>query len=69
VGAEWFIESAANDFKVILDQTAVDQVGDFVLNLGENILDPLTALGNAHSLHCGFGYIAGACPSTICTST
>ena len=69
VGAEWFIESAANDFKVILDQTAIDQVGDFVLNLGEHILDPLTALGNAHSLHCGFGYMSGTCPSTICTST
>ena len=69
VGAEWFIESRENKFKVILDESAIFQVLDFIVNLGKHLDAPLTTLGNAHSLHCNLGYMSGTCPLTICSST
>jgi Lipase (class 3) len=67
VGQEYFIESASDNYKVILNQTDVAQVADFVINLVAGGFDIATTLGNAHSMKCGFGYMSAGCPSGVCS--
>jgi hypothetical protein len=66
VGAELFIESASNHYQISTSELALEQVLDFVWNLGLNVTNWATALGNAHTIGCGFGYMNGACPSSVC---
>ena len=67
VGAEYFIESAKDNYAVSLNEPAIEQVGDFMLNLVEGGFDIATTLGNAHTIDCGFGYMHGGCPSGVCS--
>jgi hypothetical protein len=67
VGAELFIESAQNNYQISTNELALEQVLDFTWNLGLNISNWGTALGNAHALGCGYGYMSGTCPSSVCT--
>jgi Lipase (class 3) len=66
VGAELFIESAANHYQINTNELAMEQVFDFTWNLAQNIEDWETALGNAHALGCGYGYMSGTCPTSVC---
>lgn len=66
VGAELFIESAANHYQINTNELALEQVFDFTWNLAQNIGDWETALGNAHTLGCGYGYMSGTCPTSVC---
>jgi hypothetical protein len=66
VGAELFIESAANNYQISTNELAMEQVFDFAWNLGQNLSSWETALGNAHALGCGYGYMSGTCPSSVC---
>jgi hypothetical protein len=66
VGAELFIESAANHYQINTSELALEQVLDFTWNLAQNIGDWETALGNAHALGCGYGYMSGTCPTSVC---
>jgi hypothetical protein len=69
VGAEYFIESPADGYAINTRESELDQVGDFIWNLVSNGFDILTTLGNAHSMACGFGYMSGSCPSSVCGPT
>jgi Lipase (class 3) len=66
VGAELFIESAANHYQINTNELALEQLFDFTWNLAQNIGDWETALGNAHALGCGYGYMSGTCPTSVC---
>jgi hypothetical protein len=67
VGTEYFIESAEDEYQIDTGESELDQVGDFFWNLAANDFDIVTALGDAHSLQCGFGYMSGTCPSGVCS--
>jgi hypothetical protein len=67
VGAEMFIESAANNYQVNPNEPALEQVFDFTWNLAQNIGAWEAALGDAHALGCGYGYMSGTCPATVCS--
>jgi len=69
VGAEYFIESAGNGYAINTRESELDQVGDFIVNLVQNGFDIVTALGNAHTIACHFGYMSGSCPSSVCGGT
>jgi hypothetical protein len=45
VGAELFIESAANQYQINTNELAMEQVFDFTWNLAQNLGDLETALG------------------------
>jgi hypothetical protein len=66
VGAELFIESASNDYRINTTEPALEQVFDFAWNLAQNLGTWATALENAHSLACGNGYMSGTCPPSVC---
>lgn len=66
VGSKLFIDY---DYSIVTNESDYDQVGDFIWYLASNIENWDSALGNAHTLSCGYGYMSGTCPSTICTST
>lgn len=66
VGAEYFIESPANHYAINTRESEIDQVGDFIWNLVSNGFDILTTLGNAHAIACFYGYMSGACPTSVC---
>jgi hypothetical protein len=66
VGAEYFIESAQNGYAINTNESQYDQVGDFIWNLAQNPFDLVGALLNAHTISCGFGYMSGSCPSSVC---
>jgi len=67
VGAELFIESATNHYQINTNESDIEQVFDFTWNLAQNIGDWETALANAHALGCGYGYMSGTCPTSVCT--
>ena len=67
VGAELFIESATNHYQINTNESDIEQVFDFTWNLAQNIWDWETALANAHALGCGYGYMSGTCPTSVCT--
>jgi Lipase (class 3) len=66
VGQEYFIESAADKYAINTSEKELDQVGAFILNLTKNGFDIAKTLANAHSISCGYGYMSGACPSSVC---
>jgi Lipase (class 3) len=66
VGAELFVESASNNYRINTNELAIEQVFDFTWNLGQNLGNWVTTLENAHSLGCGNGYMSGTCPSSVC---
>jgi Lipase (class 3) len=66
VGAELFVESAANHYQINTSELALEQVFDFTWSLALNIEVWETALGNAHALGCGYGYMSGTCPASVC---
>jgi Lipase (class 3) len=66
VGAELFIESASNHYEISTNELAVEQVFDFGWNLGLNVADWSTVIGHAHTVSCGFGYMGGTCPASVC---
>jgi Lipase (class 3) len=66
VGAEYFIESAADGYKINTGESELDQVGDFFWNLAGHNFDIVAAVGDAHSISCRFGYMSGTCPSSLC---
>jgi Lipase (class 3) len=66
VGAELFVESAANHYQINPNEPALEQVFDFTWNLALNIEVWETVLGNAHALGCGYGYMSGTCPASVC---
>jgi Lipase (class 3) len=66
VGAELFIESALNGYRINTNETASGQILDFVWNLAQNLGSWATALDNAHGLACGNGYMSGSCPPSVC---
>jgi hypothetical protein len=67
VGSELFIESAANHYQINTNELAIEQVFDFTWNLAQNLQDWETALGNAHAIGCGYGYMSGTCPASVCS--
>jgi hypothetical protein len=69
VGAEYFIESAGNGYAIDTGESELDQVGDFFWNLAQYKFDIVTALADAHSIACHFGYMSGTCPSSVCGGT
>jgi hypothetical protein len=66
VGVEQFIESASNHYQISTSELALEQVLDFAWNLGLNVANWATALANTHTSRCGFGYMSGVCPSSVC---
>ena len=66
VGAELFIESASNDYRINTNELALEQRFDFTWNLAQNLGTWATALENAHSLACFNGYMSGTCPPSVC---
>jgi hypothetical protein len=66
VGAEYFIESAKNGYKIDTGESELDQLGDLFWNLAQSDFDIVTAIANAHSISCGFGYMSGSCPPSVC---
>jgi hypothetical protein len=66
LGAELFIESATNHYQVNTNEPALEQVFDFTWNLAQNLEDWETALESAHALDCGYGYMSGTCPASVC---
>jgi len=67
IGAELFIESAANHYQINTNEMALEQVFDFTWNLAQNIGNWETALGNAHAIGCGYGYMSANCPVSVCS--
>jgi hypothetical protein len=67
VGQQYFIESAKDNYGVIMNEPATAQVADFIVNLVEGGFDIATTLGNAHAMTCGYGYMRGGCPSGVCS--
>jgi hypothetical protein len=66
VGAELYIESASNGYRMNTNETASGQVLDFIWYLAQNLGSWTTALANAHSVACGNGYMSGNCPASVC---
>lgn len=66
VGAEYFIESAADGFAIDTSESERDQVADFIWNLGRNGFNIVSTIANAHSMACGGGYMSGTCPPSVC---
>jgi Lipase (class 3) len=66
VGAELYVESAANHYQINPIELPLLQLIDFNWNLAQNIEDWKAALGNAHALGCGYGYMSGTCPTSVC---
>jgi Lipase (class 3) len=67
VGTLSYIESAANDYRVVPDCSMAERLGDIAFELAKDIYDEdFSSFGNAHSCRCGFGYMSGTCPATVC---
>lgn len=66
VGTELYIESAKNKFALKTNEPVADQTGDFFGYLFAHLFGIFPALGDAHTLKCGFGYMSGTCPPEVC---
>jgi Lipase (class 3) len=69
VGALSYIESAADGYKVISDNSVpmAVRLAEVVYELGKDIYDEdFSSFGDAHSCLCGYGYMSGTCPAAVC---
>jgi hypothetical protein len=69
VGTLSYIESAANDYNVIPDNSVLmdERLAEIALELGEAVYnESFSSFGNAHSCACGCGYMSGTCPTAVC---
>lgn len=69
VGTLSYIESAADDYKVIPDNSVLmdERLAEVALELGKDIYDEdFSSFGEAHSCACGQGYMGGTCPIAVC---
>lgn len=69
VGAELYIDSKHN---ICTHESATAQFIDLVSYYWDNsgsLNAWETAVYNAHTLACKYGYMSGTCPSTVCTAT
>ena len=69
VGTLSYIESAADDYKVIPDNSVLmdERLAEVAFELGKDIYDEdFSSFGDAHSCACGRGYMGGTCPTAVC---
>jgi hypothetical protein len=69
VGTLSYIESAADDYKVIPDYPLLmeERLLDVAAELAEDVIDwDFSSFGEAHSCACGHGYMGGTCPAAVC---
>jgi hypothetical protein len=69
VGTLSYVESAADGYKVVPDSDPLmdQRLADIVVEIGEDVYsEDFSSFGYAHSLMCGYGYISGTCPGTVC---
>jgi len=69
VGTLSYIESAADDYKVIADNSVLmdERLAEVAFELGKDLYDEdFSSFGDAHSCACGHGYMGGTCPTAIC---
>ncbi|MCC6392307.1 MAG: lipase family protein [Bryobacterales bacterium] len=69
VGILQYIESREDQYKVIPDNPLLmtERLGEIMLEISEDLVDwDFNSFGDAHTLQCGFGYMSGVCPSSVC---
>ena len=69
VGTLSYIESAADDYQVIPDNSVLmdERLAEVALELGKDLYDEdFSSFGEAHSCACGHGYMGGTCPLAVC---
>jgi pimeloyl-ACP methyl ester carboxylesterase len=69
VGTLSYIESAADDYQVIPDNSVLmdERLAEVAFELGKDLYDEdFSSFGDAHSCACGHGYMGGTCPLAVC---
>jgi hypothetical protein len=70
VGTLAYIEAPKRDYRVIGDEPLLmaERMWQLASELAENLRhDEFSSFADAHTLACGYGYIGGTCPMSVCS--